>query len=227
MVCPHAPARTRTSGQPGRGRAVGFTLVEVLVVVSILTVLLLVAVPALSGVMQAMSLGQGGGKVVRVMEAARQRAVTGNVLTAVVLVTHSGHAEDGRALTVLECPPGGPWVQTGEWTFLPEGVVVDLEAPEAATFVTRTPVAFPFHSGQGAPVKFRNTDLTPGRFAGRIFLPSGGLLNPNDPAELQVVSGEVADGGMRYSRTNGAGRPADYYRITLVGGSGRSKVDRP
>lgn len=212
-----------------RSYRTGFTLVEMMVVITIIGLLMAVASTGLTGAIQAMSLTNSGGKVTQIMEAARQRAMTGNVMTAVILVTKSGQEGDGRAFTIVECPPGGPWVQVREWEMLPDGIVVDLDAnQDNASFLLHSPQSFPFNNGQGgAPVRYNNSGLGNGTFAARIFLPGGGLLNPNDAAVLQLVQGTVDGGRVTYSRRNAGGGPANYYRVALLGASGKTKVERP
>jgi prepilin-type N-terminal cleavage/methylation domain-containing protein len=207
----------------------GFTLVEMLVVITIIGLLITVSAAGLSGAIQAMSLTNSGGKITQVMEAARQRAMTGNVMTAVILVTRAGQNGDGRAFTIAECPPGGPWVQTREWELLPDGIVVDLDAgTDNASFLANTPEKFPFNNGQsGSPVKYNSSTLGVGAYAARIFLPGGGLLNPNDAAVLQVVHGEVVGGQLAYNHRDPSGKPANYYRVALLGATGKTKVERP
>ncbi len=211
------------------GCRTGFTLVEMLVVITIIGLLITVSTAGLSGAIQAMRLTNSGGKVTQVMEAARQRAMTGNVMTAVILVTKAGQNGDGRALTVAECPPGGPWVQTREWEMLPDGIVIDLDADtDNVSFLANTPDKFPFNDGQsGSPVKYNGFSLPPGTYAARIFLPGGGLLNPNDAAVLQVVQGTIEGGRVAYNHRNPSGKPANYYRVALLGATGKTKVERP
>ncbi|HSI64280.1 MAG TPA: prepilin-type N-terminal cleavage/methylation domain-containing protein, partial [Candidatus Saccharimonadia bacterium] len=207
----------------------GFTLVEMLVVVTIVGILISVSAAGLSGAIQAMSLTNSGGKLTQVMEAARQRSMTGNVMTAVILVTKAGQNGDGRAFTIAECPPGGPWVQIREWEMLPDGIVIDLDAgTDNASFLANTPEKFPFNNGQsGSPVKYNGFSLPAGTYAARIFLPGGGLLNPNEAAVLQVVHGTVEGGRVIYHHRNPSGKPANYYRVALLGATGKTKVERP
>jgi prepilin-type N-terminal cleavage/methylation domain-containing protein len=206
-----------------------FTLVEMMVVITIISILMAITAAGLTGALQAMSLTNSGGKVTQVMEAARQRAMTGNVMTAVIFVTRAGQNGDGRALTIAECPPGGPWVQTREWELLPDGIVVDLDAPaDHASFLANSPERFPFNNGQtGSPVKYNGFDLAPGSYAARVFLPGGGLLNPNDAAVLQVVQGTMEQGKVNYNHRNTSGKPANYFRVALLGATGKTKVERP
>jgi len=223
-----------------------FTLIEMLAVVSCIALLLGIVVPIANSSLQASTLTSAGNQVNQIMEFARQRAMSGNVLTAVVLMTKQGGAGgnvfqnvDGRAFTVLEFVPRDPtdassqptWKQIMEWTLLPDGVVVDVSSSNANanSFFTKSPSPFPFLTAKGAPVAYRSgTTLGEGSYAARIFVPSGGLLNPNDRSQFQLVMGQVVNGATQYQEKKaGANGPSNYYRISLIGATGRTKVERP
>lgn len=205
----------------------GFTLIELLLVMVIMAVLIGIGIGSFSGTIRGMSLTNAGNKVTMIMEAARQRAMAGNVLTAVVLVTGSGTSEDGRALTVIEYPQEGPaWIQIRDWELLPSGIVVDVgnnAAAEGSFIALSKPLPFT-NGGTTAPVSYQGQALNQTQFAARVFLPGGGVLNASDAAELRVVEGNVADGKTTYPNPDG---PSNYYRITLLTSNGRTKVSRP
>jgi prepilin-type N-terminal cleavage/methylation domain-containing protein len=226
-----------------------FTLIEMMVVVAVVSLLLAIVVPVTNSALQATALTTAGNQTTQVFEYARQRAMSGNVLTAVVLLTNQSAAGsgtsssndflksvDGRVLTVLEYVPPNPadpnsqpsWKQIMEWTMLPDGVAVDVSssAANAHSFFSKGPSPFPFLKDKGAPVAYlgSGSPLKEGSYAARVFLPSGGLLNPNDPAQFQLVMGRVIRGVTQYQEKNG---PVNYYRISLIGATGRTKVERP
>ncbi|WP_038164394.1 prepilin-type N-terminal cleavage/methylation domain-containing protein [Verrucomicrobium sp. BvORR106] len=205
----------------------GFTLVELLLVTAVIAVLLGVGIGSFSGTIRGMSLTNGGNKITMVFEAARQRAMAGNVLTAAILLTNAGTEEDGRAWTVVEYPEGGPaWVQIRDWELLPTGISVDIGngTGHSDSFVSLTKT-FPFNGGStSAPIQYRGKALAQGQYAARVFLPSGGVLNAGDAAQLQIVEGTMTGGKTQYSKPTG---PDNYYRISLLTSTGRTKVERP
>lgn len=180
--------------------------------------------------LRAMTLTNAGNKVIWLMEMARQQAITKNTLNAVVLVKSLGTEVDGRAFTVLEYTVAGGWRQIHEWEVLPDGIVADLGAAGAdATFFANSPQPFPFADGgtHGAPVAYgSNSSLPADTYAARIFLPGGGLLNPEDAAQFRLVEGTVSGGKVQFSQAEG-GVPSNYYRVVLLGATGKTKVERP
>ncbi len=220
------PTRDRSLAQPA------FTLVELLMVMAIMSILLGVGGMSLNRMLQASALTNQGNKITHLVEIARQRAMTANTVTALVMVKSLGVPEDGRAFTILECPPGGTWKQIREWDILPSGIVVDtLAVGLDASFFANSPQPFPFTGGSpeaGAPVDFGDySKLPPGTYAARIFLPGGGLMNPDNATQFRLVEGSMEGGQMYYSNTRNGGPPVNYYRITLLGTTGKTKVSRP
>lgn len=204
---------------------------EILAVMCLILVLLTVSFSGLDGTLRSIALTDAGNKLTQLCDAARQRAMSANVLTAVVAITNLGTPEDGRALCILECPPGGPWTQAGGWEFIPEGITLDVSASgdNLDTFAGNSPAVFPFNGGAtGAPVAFQQfASLPAGTYVARIFLPGGSLKNASEAAKFQIVEGTTAGGQTTYSRTNGGQTPLNYYRITLIGMTGGTKVERP
>ena len=204
-----------------------FTLIEVLIVVTIIAIIVAISSISLNQTMQAMRLTNAGNKVTQLVEVARQRAMSANSQTALILVKYvpGGDIENasGRAFTVMERRSGEEWKAIREWETLPDGIVVDIgAATEVNTFVNNSPSGLP---GGGDMPAFRGQ--TNYEYAMRIFMPVGGLSNPNESARLQLVEGQVMGGGVQYANKAPDGLPANYYRISLLGTTGKTKVDRP
>lgn len=205
----------------------GFTLIEVIIVVALMAVIVSLSAPSLNSAMQAMHLTNAGNKVTQLIEAARQRAMSANVQTALILITGMTDANasqtGGRAFTIVERGSGGSWEKIREWEVLPDGIVVDLDAAAGeASFMRQSPQGLP--GAAPAPEHLGNSSYT---YALRVFLPSGGLLNPDEPARFQLVHGIVMGQRVNYTHRDKDGGPASYYRISLLGATGKTKVDRP
>lgn len=201
-----------------------FTLLELLTVVALIVILVGLSVGG-GSLVRGRMLDTAGNRVGLLFDFARQRAMAGNVLTAVVLITNSGAAEDGRAFTILEYSGGSKvWKQAYPWEVLPEGFCVDMgNDTTTSTYVSQPDPSVQLPYAASSPVVFRGRNLTAQQYAYRIFLPSGGLwTTSSNPVRLQLVEGAVEDGVTKYRKP-----PDNYYRISLVTATGRTKVERP
>ena len=102
-----------------------------------------------------------------------------------------------------------------------------------STFLDHSP-AFPQPqaSGQAAPksppVFYHQEQVKDGDgYAARIFLPSGGLRNSQDPAQLRLVEGFVQSGQLVRTHRDSGGKSSNYYDLTIIGATGITKVSRP
>ena len=210
-----------------------FSLVELIVVVAVIGIVTGFVVPAVSGMGRATALVTGGNMVANLTNQARQTAVAKNTMTALVLLGNQGTAEDYRTLTVLEYVPGGVgWSPLTGWQKLPDGIAVDTERADS-TFLDHSP-AFPQPQASGLeapknpPVFYQQQQVKDGDgYAARIFLPSGGLQNSQDPAQLRLVEGFVQNGRLVRTHRDSSGKSSNYYDLTIIGATGITKVSRP
>jgi prepilin-type N-terminal cleavage/methylation domain-containing protein len=218
-----------------------FTLIELLVVIAILAALLALVAPAVSNIGKARSLAISGNKVAQMATLARQNAMAKNVLTALVLLKDHGTEGSYRAFTVIEHQisnaiqadgtAAASWHQITNWETLATGCTVDLDEVNCS-FLKDSPDMPDFDATQ---LRYLNSSVSEGQVAYRMFLPSGGLSNPDRPAQIRLVEGYItgSSGGseIRYTRpasgaasTNG---PANFYDISIVGTTGAVKIARP
>src|SRR5687768_16904610 len=108
-------------------RLLGFSLVEVLTVMAIITIVLGFTVPAFQSIGRGTSLTSAGNTVTTLASAARQNSASRNVLTALVLITGTATEADYRTFGLYELGSGGYWQQVGKWETLPTGIVVDAQ----------------------------------------------------------------------------------------------------
>lgn len=198
-----------------------FSLVELLTVIALISLLAGLAIPAISSLGKASSLGTAGNQLAALIDQGRQNSMSKNVMTALILMTDQGTESDYRAATLLEYDAeetAPQWKPVTKWANLPLGVVFD----QSSTFFANSASPLPFVS---PVVNYRGTSVN--RYAARVFLPSGGLTTPANPAQIQLVEGVAQNGRVTLTRPDPSGKAANYYSISIVGATGRIKIDRP
>lgn len=210
-----------------------FSLVELLAVIAVIVIVSGFVVPAVTGIGRSTALVNGGNMATNLANLARQTALSKNTMTALVVLGNQGTTEDYRALTVLEyVTGGGGWAPVTAWQTLPDGIVVDTDKADS-TFLDHSP-SFPQPQASGQtvqknpPVFYRDQQVKDGDgYAARIFLPSGGLQNSQDPAQLRVIEGFLQNGRLVRTKPDSAGKSANFYDLTIIGATGVAKVSRP
>ncbi len=207
-----------------------FTLVELLTVMAVIVLLLALTLPALNGFAKSNSIVSGGDMLTNLIALARQTATSKNTMTALVLLGPQSVADaDYRTLTVLQYDPiQQVWVQNTPWQSLPTGIIVDFNDTTNCTFIANTPATFPdLGSGQNTPpVLYQQLPVKSG-FAARIFVPNGGLLNAQNPAQIRLVEGALQGTQFSYTHQVSGNKPANYYDIAILGATGQTKITRP
>jgi len=189
-------------------------------------------VPAVASLGRSTALVTGGNMVANLANQARQTAISKNTMTALVLLTAQGTPEDYRAVMVLEyIAGGGGWSPATGWQTLPDGIIVDFADPTNCTFYEETPAAFPFLTGppvqKNPPITYKKTQVGPSAFSARIYLPTGGLQNPEKSAQIRIVEGFAQGTQLVRTHPDGTGKSANYYDIAIVGATGTTKISRP
>ncbi len=198
-----------------------FSLIELLTVIAIMAVLLSLIVPVMN---TGGKLASSGNRIAGLADQARQRSMSRNVMTALILNTDAATGGDYRAFTLLEYNAedvSPQWKQVAQWESLPTGIVVDTDS----AFLSNSPNPLPFATASTLPVTYQNTAVS--SYAARVFMPSGALNNPGYPAQIQLVEGVRQGSATIYTRPNAAGNPANWYRIAIIGATGRGKIERP
>lgn len=210
---------------PARNRW-GMTLVETLMVLSILVLLMALVVPAFNSLTKGRALNRGGTLVDSLAHLARQNSMSKNAMTALLLVTDPAAPSRNRQLALMELvppvngakPQSSDWKQLGPWEKLPEGIVVDLcdtdEAPTSKPFPD-----FPQIRADGKVLQ---------KWKYLIFLP-GGNLAKDQSVQFRLVEGIFTGAGdlPAYTHSGSDGQPANHYTITIIAATGRTKIDRP
>lgn len=225
-----------------------FSLLELLAVIAVLGILMAFLVPAVGNFGRSTALVSAGNRVANLAGFARQTAITKSTMAALVLLcakeggTDADNDPDYRSFAVLEYSDDRGWSLLTAWETLPVGIIVDHPASglaagdlvkvPGASFFTYSPVKFPFIDGarngltqENPPVRFHGRKIT--RFATRIFMPGGGLKNPDEPAQLRLVEGFLQDGRTIYTKPDGKNGSANFYDLALIGATGITKISRP
>jgi hypothetical protein len=171
-------------------------------------------------------LTSSGNQIATLVEQARPHAMSKNVLTALILNTDADTAGAYRAFVLLEYNAEDEvpqWKQLSQWQNLPTGVVVDTAT--ASSFLSDSPDPLPFTTSSPLPVNYQGVAVD--GYAARVFLPSGALSNPGIPAKIQLVEGDRQGSGTSYTRPTASGGAANWYRIAIIGSTGRGKIERP
>jgi type II secretory pathway pseudopilin PulG len=219
----------------------GFSLTELLVVAAIAIALMAFLIPAFRTVGQARKLDAAGTLMANLCDAARENSMSKNGMTALVVLTPADTTLKNRVVGILELqsPTNGTttsssnWKVISKWESLPEGVVID-PVPDTTTGYTfsfldataTTPIAgvpTPTLPGQ---IRYGVTPVSAYKYI--VFLPGGSLLSGSS-AQARLVEGYFPTGSDLPTRThlNAVGQPANYFNITVLAVTGRSKLDRP
>jgi prepilin-type N-terminal cleavage/methylation domain-containing protein len=210
----------------------GFSLIEILVVMAIMTILAFIAMPSLVGVNSSGQLSAAGNLVVDLANQARQNSITQNAMTALVMVNGSTtHPEwNNRLFVLMELAPasssGTPpsWTPVSKWEMLPPGVVVD---PSFSSFMSQSPTL----ATSLPSLSYLGTSIPSSDCAYQVFLSTGGLLSPsaavNAPPILRLVTGAMNGTVATYRGAQTAGSPDNYYNVTINPYTGMLKVTRP
>lgn len=216
--------------QAHQRRCAGFSLIELMVVIAIMTIAIGFAVPAFRSISRGTALTSAGNLLTSLASAARQNSISRNVLTAMVVLTGTDTEADYRTVGLYEYGIEGYWLQVGKWETLPTGIVIDAQDRVNCSFLEDSPTLPRLMAAGGeSAIRYQNVAAPADAFAARIFVPSGGLSNPDKPAQLRLVEGfHEAPEKTRYSHRNPAGTgPANYFDVAIVGTTGATKISRP
>lgn len=206
-----------------------FTLIEILVVVGIVLIMMGAAVPAFQNLGRATALGSAGNTVANLAAGARQNSTSKSVLTALVVLTGTNTEADFRTVGLFECGVSGYWAQVGKWETLPIGIAIDPQDRVNCSFLDNSPTVPRLLDPQGqSSIRYLNQPVLAQNFACRIFVPTGSLSNPDQPAQLRLVEGSVeSNQTIRYGRRNQDGTAANFFDLAIIGTTGATKITRP
>lgn len=179
--------------------------------------------PAFNNLGKASLLSAEGNKIVNLVNYAGQNSMSKNAMTALVVAAPDAATGNAyRAMALFELvPETSAWKQVSSWDTLKDGVVLDPSLFSTFTDSSSQPQP-PFPS----PITYRGANLTNYKYL--IFLPNRSLMQSTS-AQLKLAEGFFLPGASvpKYSRPASDGTPANYYSVTVLGPTGRPKIDRP
>lgn len=219
---------------PRAGGRRGFTLVELLVVIGIISVMLVAIVPAVNSLSKGAGRKGAVGNLLSGVEQARALAITERRNTYVAFITSlpgsvpPSLAEEYsyRAWAVFaDAPGGGARVQVTKWQQLPRGISFRSveEPPEADGRVAGTCITSTTNTQTGSfPFSPASVTITCPYLQ---FDLSGSVVQPTTPAPLRLVmfEGAVAADAERPTARDSANQPVRA-EIQLAKFTGRAKT---
>lgn len=210
------------SKPPSRNRA-GFSLVEVLTVVALISVLAGIGSISVKGNAGASRLGTASARCANLFESARETAILRK--TPVAVGIFPGNALSPVALTAFEYQSATQsWSRISQWEKMPVGVIFD---PTVSTnvnsgLIENSPQVSPALPATDYSGETRLPGVS-GGYAYLVFLPSGALLQQHSrPGLLRFVEG--TGGEQEISQT---GSPENFVDLVVNPATGRMKIIRP
>ncbi len=179
---------------------------ELLAVISIISVLTTMAVPALVSSQRASALTHAGNQLADLASLARQTAMSKNAITALIVSTKPPGSQTVRqaALVMQYDGVANAWAPLGGWVRLSESVIAADNFTDN-TAVTR--LALPDLRVDGAP-------LSPSGYTALVFYPDGHMVNGTSSRELAVspIAGNTQ---------------ANYYKLVFNSDTSAYHITRP
>jgi len=210
----------------GKRRFAGFTLLELLVVISIILAMAVLLVPAFNNIGKANALSNTGNSLANLAAIAQQNSMAKNTLTALIIpVGDSGwnsaalyeltSRDDGSA------PTSSDWRQISKWEIFPEGITIDQ-----TTFVDESKSSL-----LPAPLPaIKRGGNTVGNYCFVAFLPRGTLYSQTLPASgnpsLRLVQAIRTGSAVKYTGATEGGVPKNIYEILILSSTGITKINR-
>jgi prepilin-type N-terminal cleavage/methylation domain-containing protein len=201
---------------PNSSSRSGFSLVELLVTVSVLLVLMSATMPAFLNSRKASELTQAGNQLADAANLARETALTRNTITALVVVARPTTSTARQALLVVSYDAADEqWKPIGSWMRLPiAAYVADMGGTQAAQGTVKANTIAPL------ALKLDGRTLSNTEYSAILFYPDGRMENGTD--QTRLLSTRFA--------TDSAGSPSEalqnYYDVVVNASTSTLRVVR-
>jgi len=210
MLLPMTPPGFITSSSSSGCRpTAGFSLIELLVTVALISLLATLVSPALSSVLGGRNVARALDVVSSTAAVARQMAMTkGNPIAMVVSQSSHSTPDDNPAVMLLSAPEisTDPWAPVGAWTKVPTNVQLDVYLRDGKKSF--------FAGGEGpllAPLPLKLNGKSVSEYDYIVFYPDGSVNAPaNGPA-------------LTFRRLNKTDTATEYTMV-VQSNSGRTKI---
>jgi prepilin-type N-terminal cleavage/methylation domain-containing protein len=195
----------------------GFSLIEMLVVVALISILVVMGANAWSGVQRASVLSGAGNRVVELAALAKEAALSRNSITALVTPRDAGK-HGGHFFTVLEIGPDRVWKQLTPWAQLPDNIVVDDSESQNQSVLP---------AADSLVLSLRGETSKPSDLSALVFLPDGRMMSGSE--DLRTIRITHAD-QRRSQEGQGDGLAAsnnNYYEIVFSPQTAFFRIRRP
>ncbi len=228
----HARRQTRDHHPLGRLRRSGFSLMELIVVMSVIAIIFSIGANSLRSPGSSYQLVNASNMVSGLMNQARAYAISHNTQAALfVSVSADPRFPDQEYRTVSvwfrNADLGGDWQQLSPWQALPDGIIID-PTPESSTTGE-----YYFDSSalpNEAEVESRGNTMAVRfvRFNSHGAVNFDGLSSPLLAVRMRLVNGYLEDSVVRYTGAQGADFTAvNWAEVSTDGLTGRVQHHRP
>lgn len=184
LLPPDVPA----AGLPRR--AVGFTLIELMVTIAVAATLLVVAVPSFRAIINSNRLTTAANTLVNALNVARMEAIKRNASTQLCSDSTSNNTSDtlGSACSAASAGAGAVVVQTGTSTALP--VLAAAQGLEMPVQLSGNITAIRFN-GLGVGYQAGTTSLTGSTYSGPVAVLCVAGLSGNNRITISMTTGTI------------------------------------
>lgn len=198
------------------GRSTG----ETLCILSLIGLIAIASNTALTHLSSSRALTVSGNKIARMLKAARENAISKQVLTALIVLAEQGSEGKFRTFTIAERTENGTWRQITNWEPLAAGVTLEVD-PRHCTLINQS---LPLPGYVADEIAYCDRPLTTEQFASLVFHPDGGLGSSHGTAQIRLVERTNPETAEDYTLKSRGAAPAPCYDIAIAVSTGILKV---